>query len=162
MVLIAAMISAFIQWYIIPQLPSPETLKDIRLQVPLRIYAKDEVFIAEYGEQRRIPVNANQIPQSMIQAVLAAEDDRFYEHPGVDLKGILRAMVTLLKTGEKTQGGSTITMQVARNFFLSPKRTYVRKLKEILLALKIEEELTKEEIIELYLNKIFLVIVLMG
>lgn len=155
LVLIAALISAFIQWYLIPQLPSPETLKDIRLQVPLRIYTKDEIFITEYGEQRRIPMNANQIPKSMIQAVLAAEDDRFYEHPGVDLKGILRAMVMLLKTGEKTQGGSTITMQVARNFFLSPKQTYTRKIKEILLALQIEEELTKEEIIELYLNKIF-------
>ncbi|BAP58224.1 penicillin-binding protein, 1A family [Thioploca ingrica] len=155
LVLIAALISAFIQWYLIPQLPSPETLKDIRLQVPLRIYTKDEVFITEYGEQRRIPMNANKIPKSMIQAVLAAEDDRFYEHPGVDLKGILRATVMLLKTGEKTQGGSTITMQVARNFFLSPKQTYTRKLKEILLALQIEEKLTKEEIIELYLNKIF-------
>lgn len=153
--LMVAVTSAFIQWYIVPQLPSPETLKDIRLQVPLRIYTKDEVFIAEYGEQRRIPMNADQIPPSMIKAVLAAEDDRFYEHPGVDLKGILRALVILLKTGEKTQGGSTITMQVARNFFLSPERTFTRKLKEILLALKIEEELTKEEIIELYLNKIF-------
>ena len=153
--LMVAVTGAFIQWYIVPQLPSPETLKDIRFQVPLRIYTKDEVFIAEYGEQRRTPMNANQIPPSLIKAVLAAEDDRFYEHPGVDLKGILRAMVILLKTGEKVQGGSTITMQVARNFFLSPERTFTRKLKEILLALKIEEELTKEEIIELYLNKIF-------
>jgi penicillin-binding protein 1A len=153
--LMVAVTSAFIQWYIVPQLPSPETLKDIRLQVPLRIYTKDEVFIAEYGEQRRTPMNVDQIPPSLIKAVLAAEDDRFYEHPGVDLKGILRALVILLKTGEKTQGGSTITMQVARNFFLSPERTFTRKLKEILLALKIEEELTKEEIIELYLNKIF-------
>lgn len=153
--LMVAVTGAFIEWYIVPQLPSPETLKDIRLQVPLRIYTKDEVFIAEYGEQRRTPINVNQIPPSMIKAVLAAEDDRFYKHSGVDLKGILRAIVNLLKTGEKTIGGSTITMQVARNFFLSPERTFTRKLKEILLALKIEEELTKEEIIELYFNKIF-------
>ena len=132
--LMAAVTGAFIQWYLVPQLPSPETLKDIRLQVPLRIYAKDEVFIAEYGEQRRTPINASQIPKSMIKAVLAAEDDRFYEHPGVDLKGILRATVILLKTGEKTQGGSTITMQVARNFFFIAETNIYSQIKRNIIS----------------------------
>ncbi|MDM8560573.1 PBP1A family penicillin-binding protein [Candidatus Parabeggiatoa sp. HSG14] len=159
LILLVVVSWAAIQWYFIPQLPSVENLKDTRLQVPLQIYTKDNVFIAEYGEQSRIPMAVNQVPELFIKAVLAAEDDRFYEHPGVDLKGLFRAAVSLLKTGKKRQGGSTITMQLARNFFLSDiafQKTFTRKFKEMLLAFKIEEELSKEEILELYLNKIFL------
>jgi penicillin-binding protein 1A len=142
--------------YLEPKLPSIETLKDVRLQVPLRIYSNDHLLIAEYGEKRREPLDFDQIPPLMINAFLAAEDDRFYQHPGVDYQGILRAAIQLLLTGERRQGGSTITMQVARNFFLSSRKTYTRKLNEIFLALKIERMLSKQEIIELYLNKIYL------
>ena len=143
-------------WYIVPQLPDIETLRDIKMQVPLRVYSADYSLISEFGEQRRIPVSLNDIPDTMIKAILAAEDDRFYQHPGVDWQGILRAAIQLIKTGEKTQGGSTITMQVARNFFLSREKTYLRKINEIFLALKIEKELSKNDILELYINKIYL------
>ncbi len=146
---------AGIRFYLVPNLPSIDALKEVELQTPLRVYSSDGQLIAEYGEQRRIMLRYDQIPPMMVRAVLAAEDDRFFEHSGVDLKGILRAAFTLLRTGEKSQGGSTITMQVARNFFLSREKTYLRKLNEILLALKIEKELSKQEILELYLNKIY-------
>jgi len=149
-------ITAGTAWYILPQLPDIETLKDVKMQVPLRVYSDDLSLISEFGEQRRIPITLKEVPDIMVKAVLAAEDDRFYEHPGVDWQGILRALVQLVKTGEKTQGGSTITMQVARNFFLSREKTYLRKLNEIILALKIEKELSKDEILSLYLNKIYL------
>ncbi len=139
-----------------PGLPSIEALRDIRLQVPMRVYSRDGRLIAEFGEMRRMPVRYRDTPELMIRAVLAAEDDRFFEHPGVDYQGILRAVVNLIRTGEKSQGGSTITMQVARNFFLSSEKTYMRKLSEIFLSFKIEHELSKEEILELYLNKIYL------
>ncbi len=139
-----------------PDLPSTENLRDIKLQVPLRIYTQEEKLIAEYGEKRRSPVSYAEVPEKMVQAFLAAEDDRFFEHPGVDYQGILRAGLKLILTGERRQGGSTITMQVARNVYLSPEKTYKRKLSEILLALQIERELSKEEILELYLNKIYL------
>lgn len=139
-----------------PGLPSIEALRDIRLQVPMRVYSRDGRLIAEFGEMRRMPVRFHNTPELMVKAVLAAEDDRFFEHPGVDYQGILRAAVNLIRTGEKSQGGSTITMQVARNFFLSSEKTYMRKLSEIFLSLKIERELSKEEILELYLNKIYL------
>jgi penicillin-binding protein 1A len=142
--------------YLEPKLPSIETLKDVRLQVPLRIYSSDHLLIAEFGEKRREPLDYDEIPPLMIQAFLAAEDDRFFQHPGVDYHGIIRAAVQLLLTGERRQGGSTITMQVARNFFLSSEKTYTRKLNEIFLAIKIERLLSKEEILELYLNKIYL------
>jgi len=159
-ILLVAGVWAAVVWYFIPQLPPVERLKDNRLQVPLYVYTKDKVFIAEYGQQRRIPLAIDKNKHELlINAVLAAEDDRFYEHQGVDLKGLLRAGVSLLKTGEKRQGGSTITMQLARNFFLSDiatEKTFTRKFKEILLAFKIEEELSKDTILELYLNKIFL------
>jgi penicillin-binding protein 1A len=142
--------------YLAPNLPSTESLQDMQFQVPLRIFAADGSLIAEFGEKRRIPLSYAEIPEPMIQAVLAAEDDRFFHHPGVDYQGILRAAWHLLRTGEKGQGGSTITMQVARNFFLSREKTFLRKFNEILLALKIERELGKQEILELYLNKIYL------
>lgn len=142
--------------YLNPKLPAIDTLKDVQLQVPLRIYSSEGVLIAEYGEMKRIPLDYAQFPPSMVQAILAAEDARFFEHPGVDAYGLLRAVFVLITTGKKGQGGSTITMQVARNFFLSKEKTYSRKINEILLSLKIEKELSKEEILSLYLNKIFL------
>ncbi|WP_455209909.1 penicillin-binding protein 1A [Kaarinaea lacus] len=151
-----AVVASGIYLIIVPKLPSIESLKDVQFQVPLRIYSRDERLIAEFGEKKRTPMDIEETPQLLINAVLAAEDDRFFEHPGVDYKGIFRAVFYLLKTGEKGQGGSTITMQVARNFFLSREKTYLRKLNEILLALKIERELSKQEILELYINKIYL------
>ncbi|MCC6303273.1 MAG: penicillin-binding protein 1A [Gammaproteobacteria bacterium] len=142
--------------YIAPDLPPIDALRDIRLQVPMRIYTRDGKLIAEFGEQKRTPIRFEETPDLMVKAILAAEDDRFFEHPGVDYQGILRAALNLARTGEKSQGGSTITMQVARNFFLTSEKTYLRKLSEIFLALKIDKELSKEEILELYLNKIYL------
>lgn len=143
-------------FYLAPQLPSVDALKDIRFQVPLQVYSQDNQLIAEYGSKKRDPLRYEQIPTTMINAILASEDDRFFEHPGVDYQGILRAVAKLITTGEKAQGGSTITMQVARNFFLSREKTYLRKINEIFLSFKIENELSKEQILELYLNKIYL------
>ena len=142
--------------YIVPQLPPVETLREVQLQTPLRVYTSDHKLIAEFGEKRRLPVAIQDVPELMKQAFIAAEDDRFYSHPGVDWVAITRAAIELIQSGEKRQGGSTITMQVARNFFLSPEKTYERKLKEVVLAMIIERELSKDEILELYLNKIFL------
>lgn len=156
MALLGAVATGIAYLVVAPGLPSIEALRDIRLQVPMRVYSKDGMLLAEFGEVRRMPVRYEDTPQLMIRAVLAAEDDRFFEHPGVDYQGILRAVANLIRTGEKSQGGSTITMQVARNFFLSSEKTYLRKLSEIFLALRIEHELDKEEILELYLNKIYL------
>jgi len=142
--------------YIAPGLPSIETLKDVKLQVPLRVYTRDGKLIAEFGEKKRAPVHIDEVPEKLIQAILAAEDDRFYIHPGVDYQGLLRAGFKLIRTGEKAQGGSTITMQVARNFFLSREKTYFRKINEIFLSFKIESELSKDEILELYINKMYM------
>ena len=142
--------------YIVPGLPNIETLKDVKMQVPLRIYTADMSLVAEYGEKRRTPIKIEELPERLIKAFLAAEDDRFYIHPGVDWQGLARATYSLIKTGTKKQGGSTITMQVARNFFLSHEKTYLRNLNEIFLAFKIERELSKKEILELYVNKIYL------
>lgn len=136
-------------------LPSVDMLRDVQLQVPLKVYSADGKLIAEYGEKRRSPLSLDQVPQKLKDAIIATEDRRFYKHPGVDIRGIMRAFVNLVTKGTKEQGGSTITMQVARNFFLSRTKTYTRKINEILLALKIEQELTKDEILELYLNKIY-------
>lgn len=156
LVLIGVITIALVMLYVLPDLPEIDTLRDVRLQVPLRIYSQDGSLISEYGEKRRTPVSINEVPVPLIKAFLAAEDDRFYEHPGVDWHGLLRAAVSLIRTGEKSQGGSTITMQVARNFFLSREKSYLRKINEIFLAFKIENELSKDEILELYLNKIYL------
>ncbi len=147
---------AGVYFYLSPNLPSIETLKEVKLQVPLRVYTADKKLISEFGEMKRSPLKFDEIPQPMIDAILSAEDNRYFEHPGVDYQGILRAVINLALTGKKSQGGSTITMQVARNFFLSSEKTYLRKVNEIFLAFKIEHELTKEEILELYLNKIYL------
>ena len=154
-VLVAAFGAGGVYWHLAPKLPSAEILRDVRLQVPLRVHTRDRKLIAEFGDQRRTPLRLDQVPERLIQAFLAGEDDRFFEHPGVDWQGLTRAALYLIRTGEKGPGGSTITMQVARNFFLSREKTYIRKLNEILLALKIEREFTKDEILELYVNKIF-------
>lgn len=142
--------------YSASQLPDVESLKTVQLQVPLRIYTKDGLLIQEYGEKRRIPLDYEDIPKTLVHALLATEDQRFFEHPGVDIFGLGRAAISVIQTGSKSQGGSTITMQVARNFFLTRKKTYLRKFNEILLAIKIDNELPKEKILELYLNKIYL------
>ncbi|MGQ0621587.1 MAG: penicillin-binding protein 1A [Panacagrimonas sp.] len=144
------------RWYYEPELPSVSALKELKLQVPLRVYTRDGKLIGEFGAERRAPMRYDEIPQRLIDAFLASEDDRFFEHPGVDWQGLMRASFKLAITGEKSQGGSTITMQLARNVFLSAERSYTRKAREILLALRIEHEMTKKEILETYLNKIFL------
>ena len=142
--------------YLSPALPDVETLRDVQLQTPLRIYSTDHKLIAEFGEMRRFPISFDQIPQNFILAMLAAEDDNFLNHHGVDPAGLLRAAGELARTGEIQTGGSTITMQVAKNYFLSSERVFSRKLNEIFLALQIERSLSKEEIFELYVNKIYL------
>jgi penicillin-binding protein 1A len=141
---------------LIPGLPSVQSLSDEPLKVPMRVYSTESRLLAEFGEEKRIPVKAGEVPDLLVKAILAAEDDGFYDHYGVDFLGIVRATWNNLRTGRHSQGASTITMQVARNFFLSPEKTYTRKLKEILLAFKIERQLSKDQILELYLNKIFL------
>jgi penicillin-binding protein 1A len=139
-----------------PKLPSVLSLSEERLKVPMRVYSAEGKLLAEFGEEKRILLDADDVPDLLIKAILAAEDDDFYNHYGVDFLGIARALWANLRSGTHSQGASTITMQVARNFFLSPEKTYTRKIKEILLAFKIEQQLTKNEILELYLNKIFL------
>ncbi|QKJ85300.1 Penicillin-binding protein 1A [Paramixta manurensis] len=142
--------------YVEPQLPDVNTLKDVRLQTPMQIYSADGELIAQYGEKRRIPLTLQQIPPEMVKAFIATEDSRFYEHHGVDPIGIFRAASVALVSGHASQGASTITQQLARNFFLSPERTLMRKIKEAFLAIRIEQLLNKDEILELYLNKIYL------
>lgn len=143
-------------FYFAPSLPDAEALKEIQLQVPLRIFTRDGKLIAEYGEQRRVPLTLEQIPDHLEHAIIAAEDDRFYSHPGIDPIGMLRAAVTNVMAGHIVGGASTITQQVAKNFFLTFDQIWSRKIREIFLALKIERELTKDEILALYLNKIYL------
>jgi penicillin-binding protein 1A len=152
----AALILVSAYLYLSPNLPPVDVLKDVQLQTPLRIYSADNQLIGEFGEMRRTPLNIEDVPPLFVRAILAAEDDRFFDHHGVDIKGLLRAASQLLATGSIQTGGSTITMQVAKNYFLSHERTFSRKFNEILLALQIERELSKDEILELYLNKIFL------
>jgi penicillin-binding protein 1A len=142
--------------YLKPALPDVDSLRDVQLQVPLRVYTRDGKLLAAIGEQRRIPVRYEQIPKKLIQAFLATEDDRFFRHHGVDWQGILRAAVANLKAGGIRQGASTITMQVARDMFLTPRRDIKRKMSEIYISLLMEAEFTKEEIFSLYVNKIFL------
>ncbi len=148
-------IAGSIYLYLQSQLPSVDFLKVVQLQTPLRIYSLDGKLIGEYGQKRRIPVSYEQIPQTLVEAVLATEDRRFFQHSGVDIVGLTRASVELVKTGAKTQGGSTITMQVARNFFLTRKKSYMRKINEIMLAMNIDRTLSKEKVLELYLNTIY-------
>ena len=137
-------------------LPDVESLKTVELQQPMQIYTSDGKLIGEVGEQRRIPVKLENIPEKLIQAVLATEDSRFYEHHGLDPIGIIRALMVTINKGGASQGASTITQQLARNFFLTPEKTLIRKAKEAILAIEIENALNKQEILELYLNKIYL------
>ncbi|TBR36884.1 MULTISPECIES: penicillin-binding protein 1A [Dyella] len=144
-------------WLVSPRMPSVAALKDYHMQVPLRVLSADGKLIASFGETRRIPVTISQVPERLKHAVLSAEDSDFYNHPGVDWHGIARAgWHVVVSGGDKGPGGSTITQQVARNFFLSPEKLYSRKLTEIFIALRMENELTKDQILELYLNKMFL------
>jgi len=151
-----ALAAAGAQEYLEPDLPDVAALRDVRLQVPLRIYSRDGRLMGQFGEQRRIPLSIEAIPQPLIQAVLAAEDDGFYEHYGVDVFGLMRALIRNALSGRKGEGGSTITMQLTRGVFLSPEKSARRKLLEIFLALRIEQQFTKDEILALYLNKSFL------
>ncbi|WP_200828951.1 transglycosylase domain-containing protein, partial [Caballeronia choica] len=157
---LAAVIGALIIGYALvvmgPNLPSLDALTDYRPKVPLRVYTADHVLIGEFGEERRSLARFQDIPDQMKKAVLAIEDYRFYDHGGVDFLGILRAGVSDVMHGGASQGASTITMQVARNFFLSSEKTYTRKIYEMLLAYKIERALTKDQILELYMNQIYL------
>ena len=139
-----------------PNLPDLHAMTDYRPRVPLRVYTADKVLIGEFGEERRNVLRFNEIPDVMKSAVLAAEDDRFYQHGGIDWMGVARAGLTNLVNMSKTQGASTITMQVARNFYLSSEKTYSRKFYELLLTFKIESELSKDQILELYMNQIYL------
>ncbi len=142
--------------YLSPSLPSVESLRSIQLQIPLRVYSSDAKLIAEFGEMRRSPIAFADIPKDFISALLSAEDDNFANHYGVDLSSLLRAATQILRSGQIQSGGSTITMQVAKNYFLTSERSFSRKINEILLALQIERELSKDEILELYVNKIYL------
>ncbi|MHA7815742.1 MAG: penicillin-binding protein 1A [Pseudohaliea sp.] len=151
-----AWLLAGVYLYLGPGLPDVETLRDVQLQTPMRVYAADGELIGQFGEQKRNPLAYADIPPQFIDALLAAEDDGFFEHGGIDFMGLARAVTELVMTGEKRSGGSTLTMQVARNYFLSLERTFLRKFKEILLAIEIERRLTKEEIFELYFNRVFL------
>ena len=157
---VAAIIGALIIGYALvvmgPNLPSLDAITDYQPKVPLRIYTADHVLIGEFGEERRRIVRFDEIPDQMKKAVLAIEDYRFYEHGGVDFIGIARAGLSDIMHGGASQGASTITMQVARNFFLSSEKTYTRKIYEMLLAYKIERALTKDQILELYMNQIYL------
>ena len=151
-----ATFALYIKFIALPSLPDISSLHNIQLQTPLNVYSNDGLLIAKFGEKKRIPVGYSDIPTIQINAFLAAEDKDFFQHSGVDIFGLARAMGQLILTGKKKQGGSTITMQVARNFFLTNKKTYTRKLREILLSLVIEQQLSKQDILTLYLNKIYL------
>jgi penicillin-binding protein 1A len=142
--------------FLSPNLPDVETLRDVKLQTPMRVYTREGDLIGQFGEQKRSPLPFDAIPDQFIKALLAAEDDNFFQHRGIDLMGLMRAASELVLTGEKVSGGSTLTMQVARNYFLSQERTFTRKFNEILLAIEIERALDKEEIFELYFNRVFL------
>ncbi|MBT8121221.1 MAG: transglycosylase domain-containing protein, partial [Gammaproteobacteria bacterium] len=155
-IFLTAVGAAILYIQIEPQLPSIDALREVQLQEPLRVYSRDRQLLAEFGEKRRTPVTIDDVPPLLVNAFLAAEDDTFFSHSGVDFPGLASAAVELVRTGEKRRGGSTITMQVARNYFLSTEKTYLRKLTEILLAFRIERSLTKDEILELYFNKIYL------
>ncbi|MCQ9617762.1 PBP1A family penicillin-binding protein [Paenalcaligenes niemegkensis] len=139
-----------------PNLPDLSAMTDYRPRVPLRIYTADKVLIGEFGEERRNVMNFDEIPDAMKSAILAAEDDRFYQHGGIDIRGVARAALANVISMRKTQGASTITMQLARNFYLSSEKTYTRKFYELLLTFKIESALSKDQILDLYMNQIFL------
>lgn len=155
-VITLAILGGFLYLYMMAFLPDVSALKNAELEVPLKIYTRDGSFLAEFGQLQRMPVSYDKIPPLLIDAVIATEDQRFFEHHGIDVWGLLRASGELILTGTKSQGGSTITMQVARNFYLSREKTFGRKFNEILLAIKIDNTLPKDKIMELYLNRIYL------
>jgi penicillin-binding protein 1A len=140
--------------YVKNDLPDVTTLKEVKLQTPMQVYTADGQLISQFGEKRRIPLKLNEMPPLLVQAFLAIEDTRFYEHPGIDIIGIMRAVTVVASSGDFSQGASTITQQLARNFFLSREKKLIRKVKEVFLAFRIEKLLEKDEILELYLNKI--------
>lgn len=139
-----------------PTLPSLEVLTDYRPKIPLRIYSAEGTLLGEFGEERRALVKISEVPDVMKHAILAAEDDRFYEHGGIDYMGVIRAALSNFTAGTVKQGASTITMQVARNFFLTKEKTWTRKFNEVLLTFKIEHSLSKDDILQLYINQIYL------
>lgn len=141
-------------FYLKDDLPSVDVLRDVELQTPMRVFTQDGQLISQYGVKRRIPVLLDEVPEHLIQAIIATEDSRFYGHAGVDPIGVVRAAISLVTTGEKRQGASTLTMQLARGFFLNRRKEWTRKLKEVFIALQMEQELSKDEILELYLNKV--------
>lgn len=152
----AAFTASSLYLYLAPGLPSVEQLRDVSFQIPLRVYTRDGRLIGEFGDKRRSPVAFADIPPDLVNAIVAAEDDRYFSHQGIDYSGLARAVLELVRYREIRSGGSTITMQVARNFFLDRSQKFTRKFNEILLARQIERELTKNEIFELYVNKIYL------
>ena len=154
--LASVMLVAFAAAIIYPSLPSLDALTDYQPKIPLRVFSADGKLIAEFGEERRALVKIADVPRSLTHAILAAEDERFYQHSGVDYVGVARAALSNFVSGAVRQGASTITMQVARNFFLSKERTLARKFNEVLLAFKIESNLGKDQILELYVNQIYL------
>jgi penicillin-binding protein 1A len=156
LILTGLIVACTFYFYIAIHLPDVSQLKEMSMQVPLRVYTSDGKLIAEFGEKKRVPVKLNEVPKLLIYAVLDTEDQRYYEHRGVDFFSLVRAARVVLSSGKRSQGASTITMQVARNFYLNREKTFSRKLNEILLALKIDRTFSKNEILELYLNKIYL------
>ena len=150
---VAAVIGAY--YFVLPGLPAAETIRDIPLQIPLRIYSRDGYLISEIGERRRLLVTYDDLPAHVVHAFIAAEDRRFFDHPGVDYQGITRAFTRLLSSGEISGGGSTLTQQLARDYFLTREQLFTRKLREAFLASKIEQEFTKQQIMALFLNKMF-------
>ncbi|WP_036828791.1 transglycosylase domain-containing protein, partial [Photobacterium sanctipauli] len=142
--------------YVKPELPDVATLKNVELQTPMQVFSADGKLISQFGEKRRIPLTLDEIPPQMVNAVIATEDSRYYDHPGIDPIGIARAAFVVATSGSAKQGASTITQQLARNFFLTNEKKIMRKIKEIFIAIHIEQLLTKDEILELYLNKIYL------
>lgn len=151
-----SLVIGFAAVMVVPTLPSLEVLTDYRPKIPLRVYSADGSLIGEFGEERRAVVQLAQVPASLVNAIVAAEDERFYQHGGVDYVGVARAALSNFTSGGVRQGASTITMQVARNFFLSKEKTLTRKFNEMLLAFKIESSLSKQQILELYINQIYL------
>ncbi|MDP3714893.1 MAG: transglycosylase domain-containing protein, partial [Burkholderiales bacterium] len=153
---VGSLILGFAAVVIYPTLPTLDVLTDYQPKIPLRIYSADGQLIGEYGEERRAVVSLDQVPQTLVNAIVAAEDERFFQHGGVDYVGVARAALSNFASGGVSQGASTITMQVARNFFLTKEKTLTRKFNEMLLAFKIESSLSKQQILELYINQIYL------
>ncbi|MEW6562455.1 MAG: penicillin-binding protein 1A [Pseudomonadota bacterium] len=156
LILLPLLLLLFAAMLTYPSLPSLEALTDYKPKIPLRIYSAEGVLLGEFGEERRALVKIGDVPDLMKKAILAAEDERFYEHGGIDYMGVMRAALSNFTSGGAKQGASTITMQVARNFFLSKEKTFTRKFNEMLLAFKIEHSLSKDEILQLYINQIYL------